>query len=123
MDVIDWGAAQRIGERIAGAPPRGEVQATMVEPLAHDFARRVSDYSGLPTPTDLPPVETVDRATWIAANLRTMRPLLSPFAERVGSGAGVLSGPLRSISGFVLGAQVGAMTGALAQRVLGQYDL
>ena len=123
VDAIDWRAAQRIGERIAGSPPDGGVRAGSLEPLAHDFARRVSAYSGLPVPSELPALETVDRPEWIAANLRTMRPLLGPLGERVGGRAGPLAGPLRSATGFLLGAQVGALTGVLSQRVLGQYDL
>ena len=78
-DAIDWGAAQRIGEMIAGAPPRGGVQAASIEPLAYDFARRVSDYTGLELPAELPPLEVVDRPAWIAANLKTMKPLLDPL--------------------------------------------
>jgi coenzyme F420 biosynthesis associated uncharacterized protein len=123
MDAIDWRLAQRIGERIAGTPPRGGVRVGAVQPLAHDFAHRVAAYSALPAPDQLPPLETVDRPEWIAANLRSMRPLLGPLSERLGDGAGPLSGPLRSASGFFLGAQVGALTGVLSQRVLGQYDL
>ena len=123
MDAIDWRLAQRVGERIAGSPPRGGVRAAAVQPLVHDFAHRVSAYSALPEPDALPPLETVDRSEWIAANLRSMRPLLGPLSERLGDGAGALSGPLRSASGFLLGAQVGALTGVLSQRVLGQYDL
>ncbi len=34
-----------------------------------------------------------------------------------------MAGPLRSVSGLLLGAQVGALTGMLSQRVLGQYDV
>jgi uncharacterized protein (DUF2342 family) len=123
VDAIDWGAAQRIGERIAGSPPSGGVDAASVEPLARDFARRVCAYSGLELPAELPALEAVDRPAWIAANLKTMRPLLGPLTERMGAGTGPLSGPLRSVSGFLLGAQVGALTGVLSQRVLGQYDL
>jgi putative hydrolase len=123
VDAIDWRLAQRIGERVAGSPPLGGVRAASVEPRAYDFARRVSDYSGLPSPTDLPPLEAVDRSAWIAANLRTMRPLLGGLSERIGEGTGPLAGSLRSASGFLLGAQLGAVTGALSQRVLGQYDL
>jgi uncharacterized protein (DUF2342 family) len=123
VDAIDWGMAQRIGERIAGSPPPGGVRAASVQPRAHEFARRVSDYSGLPQPAELPPLEAVDRGAWIAANLRTMRPLLGGLSERIGDGTGPLAGPLRSASGFLLGAQVGALTGVLSQRVLGQYDL
>lgn len=123
MDLIDWGAAQRIGELVAGSPPPGGVRASAVEPLARDFAGRVSRYSGLELPAELPPLEAVDRPAWIAANLQTMRPLLAPLSERVGEGAGAFAGPLRTASGLLLGAQVGALTGMLSQRVLGQYDL
>jgi uncharacterized protein (DUF2342 family) len=128
-DAIDWGAAQRIGEMIAGAPPRGGVQASSIEPLAHDFAERVSNYTGLMLPAQLPALEVVDRPAWIAANLKTMKPLLDPLTARMGGEGssdgitGMVSGPLRAASGFLLGAQVGALTGVLSQRVLGQYDL
>ncbi len=123
VDAIDWGAAQRIGELLAGSPPYGGVRASTVEPLANDFARRVSAYSGLELGGELPALEAIDRPTWIAANLKSMRPLVGALTERMGDGAGPLSGPLRSASGFLLGAQVGALTGMLSQRVLGQYDL
>jgi putative hydrolase len=123
VETIDWRAAQRIGERIAGSPPAGGVNAASVQPRAYEFARRVSDYSGLGEPSALPPLEAVDRATWIAANLRTMRPVLGGLSERIGDGTGPLASPLRMASGFLLGAQVGALTGVLSQRVLGQYDL
>ncbi len=123
MDLIDWGAAQRVGELVAGSPPEGGVRASAVEPLAHDFAGRVSGYSGLALPDELPPLEVVDRPAWIAANLQTMRPLLAPLTDRVTDDGGPLTVPLRAASGLMLGAQVGAMTGMLSQRVLGQYDL
>lgn len=141
-NTIDWGLAQRIGETIAGSGGRdryGGVRASTIEPLARDFAERVSDYTGLALPAELPPLEVVDRPAWIAANLKTMRPLLDPLTENLGgpdgSGdgrngggggggiTGMVTGPLRSASGFLLGAQVGALTGVLSQRVLGQYDL
>jgi coenzyme F420 biosynthesis associated uncharacterized protein len=126
-ETIDWSAAQRIGELIAGSPPRGGVAAGSIEPLARDFAERVSNYTGLELPAKLPALEVVDRPAWIAANLKTMRPLLDPLTARMGSERdgiiGMVSGPLRSASGFLLGAQVGALTGVLSQRVLGQYDL
>ena len=77
MDAIDWGVAQRVGERIAGSPPSGGVRAATVQPRAYEFARRVGDYSGLQAPAELPPLEAVDRPAWIAANLRTMRPMMA----------------------------------------------
>ncbi len=133
VDVIDWGAAQRIGELIAGVGTAGGEGASetgyggpgtaTVEPLARDFAARVSSYSLLELTGELPPLEFVDRPAWIAANLKTMRPLLAPMTDRLGEQRGLLAGPMRSASGLMLGAQVGALTGMLSQRVLGQYDL
>ncbi|MCW3034030.1 MAG: hypothetical protein JWM60_2375 [Solirubrobacterales bacterium] len=123
MDAIDWRTAQRIGELIAGSPPYGGLRVDAVEPLARDFAARVSAYSRLPLDGELPALEMVDRPTWIAANLQTMRPLMAPLSERLGESRGGLSGSLGSVSGLMLGAQVGALTGMLSQRVLGQYDL
>jgi uncharacterized protein (DUF2342 family) len=123
VDVIDWGAAQRVGELIAGSPPFGGVRAASVEPLAREFAGRVSAYSGLEVGGELPALELVDRPGWIAANLKSMQPMLAPLTEQMSLGKGPLAGPLRSASGLLLGAQVGALAGMLSQRVLGQYDL
>jgi coenzyme F420 biosynthesis associated uncharacterized protein len=123
VDLIDWGTAQRVGELVAGSPPPGGVRAATVEPLAQDFAQRVSEYSGLPMPSELPPLEVVDRPAWIAANLQSMRPLMGRVAEKMEGGTSLLAGPLRAASGMLLGVQVGALTGVLSQRVLGQYDL
>jgi uncharacterized protein (DUF2342 family) len=123
VDTIDWSAAQRVGELIAGSPPFGGVRSASVEPLVQEFAGKVATYSGLSSSNELPSLELVDRPGWIAANLRTMRPLLAPLAESVGNGAGPVAGTLRSASGLLMGAQVGALTGVLSQRVLGQYDL
>ena len=121
--MIDWGTAQRVGELVAGSPPFGGVRSASVEPLTHEFAGKVGSYSGLSSSTELPSLELVDRPGWIAANLKSMRPLLAPITEPLGGGKGVFSGPLRSVSGLLMGVQVGALTGVLSQRVLGQYDL
>jgi uncharacterized protein (DUF2342 family) len=123
VDVIDWGTAQRVGELVAGSPPFGGVRAASVEPLAREFAGRVSAYSDLHVPGELPVLELVDRPGWIAANLKTMRPMLAPLTEPMDVGRGPFAGPLRTVSGLLLGTQVGALTGMLSQRVLGQYDL
>jgi len=133
MDTIDWSTAQRVGDLIAGAPPADGVLAETVQPLAQDFAERVGEYSGLGLPERLPPLEAVDRSTWIAANLQTMRPLMESMAEQTTSrfakgtklrGASLgLPEAMRAISGLLLGAQLGAIAGVLSQRVLGQYEL
>jgi coenzyme F420 biosynthesis associated uncharacterized protein len=139
MDAIDWSTAQRVGEMLAGSPPDGVLSGESVRPLAERFAERVSDYAGLELPAALPPLEAVDRPTWIAANLKGMRPILEPLAQQSSSAsssarklrprkAGAqdltpLYDALSAAGGLLLGAQVGAMAGMLSQRVLGQYDL
>jgi putative hydrolase len=123
VDVIDWGTAQRVGELIAGSPPFGGLRAASVEPLAQEFAGRVSAYSGLETPGELPALELIDRPGWIAANLKSMKPMLAPLTEPMGASTSPFAGPLRSVSGLMLGVQVGGLAGMLSQRVLGQYDL
>lgn len=121
--MIDWGTAQRVGELIGGSPPFGGVRAASVEPLTREFAGKVGSYSGLSSTSELPSLELVDRSGWIAANLQGMRPMLAPLTEPMGAGKGPFAGPLRSVSGLLLGVQVGALAGMLSQRVLGQYDL
>jgi coenzyme F420 biosynthesis associated uncharacterized protein len=123
MSLIDWSMAQRIGERVAGNPPGGGVELDTVQPQAQRFAMRVAECSRLPDPQHLPPIEAVDRPEWIAANLTTMQPLLAPLEDRAGERAGLFAAQLQLASGAVMGAQVGALTGLLSQRVLGQYDL
>lgn len=127
MDAIDWSVAQRVGEMLAGGTGGWAYQstspATGVQPLAEEFAARVSAYTGLGLPDRLPPLELVDRPRWIEANIASMRPLLEPLSKRLGEGSGPLAGAMRSVSGLLLGAQVGAVTGMLSQRVLGQYDI
>ncbi len=108
---------------MAGSPPFGGVRSASVEPLTREFAGRVGAYSGLSSSAELPALELVDRPGWIAANLKSMRPLLAPITEPLGDGKGLFAGPLRSVSGLLMGVQVGALTGVLSQRVLGQYDL
>jgi coenzyme F420 biosynthesis associated uncharacterized protein len=127
MDGIDWNVAQRVGEMLAGGTGGGSYRfgghANGVQPLAERFAARVSDYTGLPLNEPVPLIESIDRPRWIEANIATMRPLLDPLTERVGQGTGPLGPAMRSITQLLLGAQVGAVTGMLSQRVLGQYDI
>jgi coenzyme F420 biosynthesis associated uncharacterized protein len=123
MDAIDWSLAQRVGELLSGTPPPGRPSAESVQPLVERFAAQVASYSGLELPEALPQIELVDRASWIEANIATMRPLLEPLGARLGEGSGPMAGAMRAASGLLLGAQVGAVTGVLSQRVLGQYDI
>ncbi|MHB1538216.1 MAG: zinc-dependent metalloprotease [Solirubrobacteraceae bacterium] len=122
MKNVDWRIAQRVGEVVAGTPEGSDGVSLPSMPLT-DLTREITGYTGLTLRREPPPLELVDRPRWIAANLRSMRPLLDPMTERVGGSLGPLSGLAKSASGFLVGIQVGALAGALSQRVLGQYDL
>ncbi|HEV3094194.1 MAG TPA: zinc-dependent metalloprotease [Solirubrobacteraceae bacterium] len=123
MDGIDWNVAQRVGEMLSGGAPYVSAGGDGVQSLAQDFATRVSAYTGLPLNDPIPEIESIDRPRWIEANIATMRPLLDPLTQRLGKGSGPLAPALRSTTQLLLGAQVGAVTGVLSQRVLGQYDI
>ncbi len=122
--MIDWRTAERVAAFVSGSPDAAD------QALPGDLAAIVLEsellvraYTRMAAPIALPPAEAVSRGEWISANLQTMRPMLEPLTGRVAEGLGPLAAPLRLATGLVLAVQVGALTGYLAQRVLGQYDL
>lgn len=133
MGTIDWRLAQRVGEMVSGGspwrgdPPRspadGGLRIAPESLQAAELARRITQYTGLDLHEPVPTLEFVDRARWIAANLQSMRPLLEPLTDRMSGSLGPLTEIARSATGAMLGVQVGALTGMLSQRVLGQYDV
>jgi coenzyme F420 biosynthesis associated uncharacterized protein len=121
--VIDWKLVRRIAEAIGGqggtaSAPDGDLAA-----IAADSQQRVLAYTQLVPMSELPAPEMVSRTEWIEANLRSMRPVLDRVGARVGGGMGVLGRPTRAVTRALFSAQVGGLTGFLAQRVLGQYDM
>jgi coenzyme F420 biosynthesis associated uncharacterized protein len=121
--VIDWKTAERIAGMVSGgAEPGGRLPGDLAA-IARDSGERVTAYTQLVPTTTLPLPEAVSRAEWITANLRTMKPILDPLSGKLAEGTGPLGAPVRLAGGLVLAAQVGALTGYLSQRVLGQYDL
>jgi coenzyme F420 biosynthesis associated uncharacterized protein len=121
--VIDWNLVRRIAETIGGqggavAAPHGDLAA-----IAADSQARVLAYTRLVPMSELPAPEMVSRQQWIEANLRSMRPVLDRVGARVGGGMGVLGRPTQALTRALFSAQVGGLTGFLAQRVLGQYDM
>jgi coenzyme F420 biosynthesis associated uncharacterized protein len=61
------------------------------------------------------------RGDWVDANVASMRRLLEPVTARVGER--MSRSPIAPIGRRVAGAEMGALLGVMAQRVLGQYDL
>jgi coenzyme F420 biosynthesis associated uncharacterized protein len=124
--VIDWRLANTVAKMVASTTPAPDAGyaglAAEVEAFADRSATLVSGYTGLDGGTALAAPETVDRGSWAAINLRSMRSVLDPVSERVGRDMGPLAGPLRSLTGALLAVEVGALSGFLAARVLGQYE-
>ncbi|HEY1690380.1 MAG TPA: zinc-dependent metalloprotease [Solirubrobacteraceae bacterium] len=123
MENVDWRLAQRIGEMVAGSPPAGSSNVSAPATPVAELTEKITSYTGMTLQRQPPPLELVDRPHWISANLKSMRPMLDPLTERLGGGLGPLGGAVRSASSLLVGIQVGALTGVLSQRVLGQYDL
>jgi coenzyme F420 biosynthesis associated uncharacterized protein len=120
--VIDWKLANTVAEGIANLKTAPE--ATAFEHVAgptEESARLVSAYTGLMADS-LPHAEPVDRPLWIEGNLNSLKKVLDPVADKLGQGMGPLSGAVSAASGALLAVEVGAVSGMLAQRVLGQYE-
>jgi coenzyme F420 biosynthesis associated uncharacterized protein len=120
--VIDWPLARRIAVAVAG---RGAHPLSTAElpRLAAESERLVEAYTGLSPLAPLPMPEAVTRAQWAVLNLEGFEPLLDPVTDRLGEGLGPVGGALRAAGGALIAAEVGAVTGYIAQRVLGQYEL
>jgi putative hydrolase len=120
--VIDWKLANTVAEGIANLKPAPEAAAfEHVAGPTEESARLVSAYTGLMADV-LPHAEPVDRPLWIQGNLSSLKTVLDPVADKLGQGMGPLSGAVSAASGALLAVEVGAVSGMLAQRVLGQYE-
>lgn len=124
--MIDWKLVRRIAGSLSGESAGLSFAGRDLGPLARDAEQRITAYTGLEPLAPLPEPELVSRYGWIDANIETMRPLFSELEKRVadhGLQAGPLGAVARNASTAVLSAQLGAMIGYLAQRVLGQYEM
>jgi putative hydrolase len=136
---VNWELARQIG--IASAqeglpdPTPTDDDRRSIEEAARVAELHVARLTGLEPPADVASIKAVRRAEWITANTESLRSLVEPAAARVGAAMGAatqrsmpeegaqLSGVLAQLSPLLVGAQVGAVLGALGRQVLGQYDV
>lgn len=116
--MIDWGLAERIGGYVATEPPGGIGLAGNLDAFTADAVERVTAYTRMTPARAIPEPEPVRRREWLQANLQTMRTVMAPLEAKLPEG-----GISRTVAGLLAGVEVGALTGYLAQRVLGQYEL
>ncbi len=128
---VDWGLAERVAVKVAGREPLAA--SYHYDRLAADFDELtaqaevlVERATGLTSAAGPARARVVDRADWVRANLasfgRLLRPLTDKMAERLDDRHGPMA-LLGGVSRRAAGAEVGALLGWMATRVLGQYDL
>src|SRR5947208_11997929 len=120
--MVDWNLALRLADQVAGSPPAVELPGDLAA-RCDDAATRVAAYARLTPASALPPPEAVDRHLWLELNLAGMQATLDPLLERALSDGPAGAGPVRAAGGAVIAVEVGALSGYLARRVLGQYEL
>ncbi len=125
--VIDWNLAGRVARGVAGnGTGKRSVRRADLRRAARGSVTLVRDFTGLETRGRLPSAEVVDRREWIDVNIASLR-AMSAEAEAEFARSMQLPGPLgpglRALAGAAAGVEMGVVSGFLAQRVLGQYDV
>ncbi|HEV3474451.1 MAG TPA: zinc-dependent metalloprotease [Actinomycetota bacterium] len=139
---VNWELARQLA--IASAswgtddPSPTEDDQRVMEGAVRMAELAVADLTGASPPTEAGNVRAVRRAQWVEANVRGLRGLFEPGAERLAralaenrpeepavgpGGAQVFEALIDRLGPLFMGAQVGMVLGQLAQRALGQYDL
>lgn len=123
--MINWHVAARIAGRMAGAHPLEEsyhfdLFARQAPRLVEEASQLVGDETGLAW-SGTPTVAVLTRSEWATANIASFGRLLQHAEKRLRGAEGAGLG--RRMTSRLLGAEVGALVGVLAKRVLGQYEL
>ncbi len=126
--IVDWELGGRIARALSGGedtslsgPDPSAVRATCELAL-----ERVLDYTELEPATEVPGVETITRAEWIAANLAQLSELAAPLEARAAAEISLprpLDGLVRGGLGAAGGIEAGVVVGYASRRVLGQYQV
>ncbi len=131
--TVSWDVARKVagwvGDGRGGvgpAPPA--MSASERRRLDEDFAEvtaraetLVVEETGLRPHSGTARGQVVDRRGWVDANVASFEQLLQPLLDKMPSSG--LPGPMAKVAPQVTGAQMGALLGWMATRVLGQYDL
>ncbi len=122
---VNWALAEQIVGHMAG--DRQPIEPRLADEyleLTRLAQLRIGEKSGLLTG---PLFDTLplDRAQWAMKNLKSFQYLVEPMAEKLSNTptGGGIEGMLSQLAPALLGMQMGAMVGALAHRVLGQFDI
>lgn len=136
------GIATAVGDRPDPEPTdedrRGFEQTVRAAELA------IADLTGMESPAEVAQVAPVRRARWVEANIRGLRRLFEPGAERLAramaetqreepslgaeglpglEGMAGIEALMGRVAPLLMGTQIGMVLGTLGRRVLGQYEL
>jgi coenzyme F420 biosynthesis associated uncharacterized protein len=124
VSSIHWPLASRVAGRMAGRHPLEDTYhqvlfARQAPELVARAAELVVAETGLPWEGH-PEVAVVSRREWAQANIKAFGKLLGPAEAKLAARGGGLG---RRLASRLVGAELGALVGVLARRVLGQYEL
>ena len=129
QQLIDWKIAKMIALRVSQwelhpVKDRASRQVQYDEMVARSQPL-IDEYLNVKLPETLSRVKAVDRREWIEANLTSFEHLFKPIEElyRTAARNAGRNPTVTGLNRAFVGAQVGAMVGVLARKVLGQYDL
>jgi len=127
---IPWSLAAGIARRVAGRYPLGGTyHEGLLRSQAPEFVARagrlVMEETGLTGP-GVPRVAVVSRAEWAERNIRFFSKMLEPADDRLTERfqkSGLVGKAAALTSERLVAAEMGALLGFMARRVLGQYEL
>ncbi len=121
MSPVRWPLAVSIAERVAGHYPlEGTYHEALFARQAPELVARASELVAAETRlpyNGTPEVRVVGRKEWVENNVQVFARLLATAEEKLDQKR---SSPL---AGRVVAAELGALLGMLARRVLGQYEM
>ena len=125
MSAIHWPLAARVAGGVAGTHPlEGSYHFAALARRAPEHVARAAELVAAETGlawVGSPEIRVVTRLQWAEANISAFGRLLAPAEEKLAArSSGGVGGRIGS---RVLAAEVGALVGVLAKRVLGQYEL
>jgi putative hydrolase len=138
---INWELARQVGIALA-AGQRPDIEPTDQDRRGFESTVRaaelaVAELTGLSPPAEVTRVEAVRRGAWVEANVRGLKALFEPAAEKLSQAmaqagrdqAPALETPfglevlMNRMTPLLMGMQVGVVLGTVGQKVLGQYEL
>lgn len=128
--LIDWGQARRVALYVSQWEQSPVHNRSVRREQYMDLVKRseplIASYLGVELPQPITRVYVFDRREWLEANFASFENIFRPIEEiytRNNQERSAFATLLGDINGQMMGAQIGALLGFLARRVLGQYDL